>query len=88
VTDRAWEIAVSSPARRDLKRLDRQVRQRIYAALKRAAVDPTAGQMRKLTGRFESRLRVGDWRVLVELDAEARVIHVNRILPRGRAYDR
>jgi mRNA-degrading endonuclease RelE of RelBE toxin-antitoxin system len=88
VTDQAWEIVISSQGKRDLKRLDRQVRQRIYAALKQTAVDPTTGQLRKLTSRPESRLRVGDWRVLLELDAEARTIQVNRILPRGRAYDR
>jgi mRNA interferase RelE/StbE len=79
---------ISPHGKRDLKRLDPQVRQRIYAALKRTAVDPTTGQLRKLTSRIESRLRVGDWRVLVTLDTDARVIRVNRVLPRGRAYDR
>jgi len=38
-------------------------------------------------GRPESRLRVGDWRVLLVLDLERRVIVVMRILPRGRAYE-
>jgi len=32
-------------------------------------------------------LRVGDWRVLLIVDVEDRVILVMRILPRGRAYD-
>lgn len=34
------------------------------------------------------RLRVGDWRVIVALDASTRTIRVKRVLPRGRAYDR
>jgi hypothetical protein len=33
-------------------------------------------------------LRVGDWRVRLQLDFDARSIVVVRILPRGRAYDR
>ncbi len=37
---------------------------------------------------MEWRLRVGDWRVRFERDAEAHTISVVRILPRGRAYDR
>jgi hypothetical protein len=44
--------------------------------------------LRKLSGRHESRLRVGDWRVLVELDVEARRFVALRVLPRGRAYER
>ncbi|MCA1677782.1 MAG: hypothetical protein LC777_01945 [Actinobacteria bacterium] len=36
----------------------------------------------------KSRLRVGDWRVILELDESHRTIVVVRVLPRGRAYDR
>jgi mRNA interferase RelE/StbE len=52
------------------------------------AEDPRAStSLRRLTGRPETRLRVGDWRVLLIVDVEDRVILVMRILPRGRAYD-
>jgi mRNA-degrading endonuclease RelE of RelBE toxin-antitoxin system len=37
---------------------------------------------------LEITLRVGDWRVIIELDVAARAIIIQRILPRGRAYDR
>jgi mRNA-degrading endonuclease RelE of RelBE toxin-antitoxin system len=33
-------------------------------------------------------LRVGDWRVILQLDPTARRIVICRVLPRGRAYDR
>jgi mRNA-degrading endonuclease RelE of RelBE toxin-antitoxin system len=71
-----------------MERLDQTVRRRVGGSLDALAENPYGGALRKLTSRPGSRLRVGDWRVLVELDAEARVIHVNRVLPRGRAYDR
>jgi len=88
VTDSPWRLRFTARAERDLRRLDSPVRARVYAALERLGEDPHAGALRKLSGRSESRLRVGDWRVLVSLDAAEQVIYVKHVLPRGRAYDR
>jgi mRNA interferase RelE/StbE len=71
-----------SPARRDLKRLDRPVQRRILDALDRFVASPRSGDVRKL-GSVQWRLRVGDWRVRFSFDDENRVIVVLRILPRG-----
>lgn len=60
----------------------------MITALERLTESPDKGELRRLTGRPESRLRVGDWRILVELHPEARTIIVKRVLPRGRVYDR
>jgi mRNA interferase RelE/StbE len=86
VTDGGWTLRFAARAERDMRRLDRPVRVRVYAALEQLREDPRAGALRKLSGRPESRLRVGDWRVLVELDAAERIIYVKHVLPRGRAY--
>jgi mRNA interferase RelE/StbE len=84
-----WSLRYSRRAEKDIGRLDRQVRRRVLMALGRLATDPegTAG-IRRLSGRAGSRLRVGDWRVLFELDSATREITVDRVLPRGRAYER
>ena len=72
---------------RDLRRLDRQIRRRVTAALEALAADPSRpGVLRKLRGTPEHRLRIGDWRALLLLDTRARTITVTRVLPRGRAY--
>jgi mRNA interferase RelE/StbE len=84
----AWSITFERRADKDLDRLDAQIKRRVLAAIDRVASDPGAATLRQLTGRPESRLRVGDWRVLIELNVETRTIVVSRILPRGRAYDR
>jgi len=73
-------------ARRDLKRLDPPVQRRVVAALDRLTGDPPAGDVVRLAGTDEWRLRVGDWRVRFERDPETGVIYVLRVLPRGRAY--
>ncbi len=89
MTDQPWAIDFSPRGRKDLNRLDRQVRQRVYTALQRIAADPRhATGVRKLTGLDEWRIRVGDWRVRFIQDDNARTIYVTHVLPRGRAYDR
>jgi mRNA interferase RelE/StbE len=81
-----WVVVLTPSARRDVGRLDRQVKRRVEEALDRLAADPDAVELRKLKGRPESRLRVGGWRVLLELDHQQRAIVVHHALPRGRAY--
>jgi mRNA interferase RelE/StbE len=89
VSDPHWRIEFAPSARKDLRRLDRQVQQRIVDALDRlAAGERLAGDVRRLAGSTEYRLRVGDWRVRFELDGDLLLITVVRVLPRGRAYDR
>ncbi len=87
MSDAPWRVQLTRTAQRDLRRLDPQVRKRVESALGALAEDPhMAGPLRKLTGAPEWRLRIGDWRALVLLDTQARVVTVTRVLPRGRAY--
>jgi hypothetical protein len=41
------------------------IRRRVAEALNRLVADPSTGDMIKLQGQDEFRLRVGDWRVLL-----------------------
>ncbi|MBI3974251.1 MAG: type II toxin-antitoxin system RelE/ParE family toxin [Chloroflexi bacterium] len=82
----SWEIVWTRPAVSDLRRLDRQVAERIRQAVRQFAVTGR-GDVRKLQGsQAEWRLRVGDWRVRFVYDYEAAVLRIVRVLPRGRAY--
>jgi mRNA interferase RelE/StbE len=73
------------PVTKTLRRLTRNERERIIAAIERLP----AGDVRRLTGRRgEWRLRLGDWRVLIRLDQQAHLIVVTAVKPRGGAYDR
>lgn len=85
--DGGWTLRYNRRAEKDLARIDPQVARRILLALGDLADDPSRpGALRKLSGRTESRMRVGDWRVIVRLNAPAREIQVHRVLHRGRAY--
>jgi mRNA-degrading endonuclease RelE of RelBE toxin-antitoxin system len=93
------ELVLTDAAERDMRRLDRQVADRIARTLNRYA-EEDRGDVRRLRGaNDELRLRVGDWRVRLTNRIEerpaappttgvvqVRVITVLRVLPRGRAY--
>jgi mRNA interferase RelE/StbE len=86
--DARWAIEFEPRAERDLSRLDPPVARRVIVALDRLVQRDPSADVRRLRGSDEWRLRVGDWRVRLRLDFDARTVIVARILPRGRAYDR
>jgi mRNA interferase RelE/StbE len=88
VSDAPWQSELAPRAQRDLRRLDPPVMRRVLDAIDRLCAEDAAGDVRRLAGRPEFRLRVGDWRVLFVRDDERRAVRVLRVLPRGRAYDR
>lgn len=88
MSEEAWSLRFERRAAKDLDRLDAPVKQRVLAAIDRLVSEPQTANLSQLRNRPESRLRVGDWRVLVELDARTRTIVILRVLPRGRVYDR
>ena len=77
-----WQVVVTSPVTKALRRLDRVQRERLQRAIARLP----AGDTKRLVGLDEWRLRVGDWRVRYAVDAPARRIVVLAVDPRGSAY--
>jgi mRNA interferase RelE/StbE len=66
--------------------LDVQVRERIVSAVERYAVTGQ-GDVKRLRGSEDFRLRVGDWRVRFVIEAgQARVMLVLRVRHRREAY--
>jgi mRNA interferase RelE/StbE len=82
-----WRWVFTRRAERDLLALPVRDREAVSRALDRALADLGAGHLKKLGGRGnEWRLRVGRWRIRLDLDNANGVISVMRILPRGEAY--
>lgn len=82
------EIVLSAPAERDLKRLPTALFHRVIAAIRALAQSPRPPGCRKLRGsdRDDYRIRVGDYRVLYEVDAPARLVRIMRVRHRREAY--
>lgn len=84
-----WDVQLTRRAEKDMARLDPPIKSRILEALVQLGRDPqSASGVRKLAGRSESRLRVGDWRVIFEVSFSRQEVYVIRVLPRGRVYER
>ncbi|WP_244222581.1 type II toxin-antitoxin system RelE family toxin [Cupriavidus lacunae] len=81
-------IEFSRQAAQALKAMPRNVATIIRTKLDALAADPYAPNpnARKLAGRDGYRLRVGDWRVLYQIEHGRLVIMVLAIKPRGGAY--
>jgi mRNA interferase RelE/StbE len=82
-----WTVIIAERAHRDLRRLSARDREAVLRALERLAVSPGASNLKKLSGgRGEWRLRVGRWRVLLNLDNSRGIVTVSRVLARKDAY--
>ena len=82
-----WAVELSPRFDRDFEALPNQVQQAIDGKLDQLAADPFTAGLRKLSGRpVRWRVRVGDYRILTELDTRARTVTVLRVLHRREAY--
>jgi mRNA interferase RelE/StbE len=72
-----YEILLERNAERDLKKLPKEIFDR----------DPKPPGTRKIIGsRNDWRIKVGDYRVIYEIDEEGRAIKIMRIRHRKQAY--
>lgn len=83
-----FEIRYTSAALRVLRRIPRNTADLIRRKVEEVAEAPLeARNVKALKGRDAYRLRVGDWRVIYEIDNGVLVLIVIDIGPRGGIYD-
>jgi mRNA interferase RelE/StbE len=79
-----WDLVIASPAERVFKRLAKPERRQIDAVFGQMRDNPYHGDIRFLKGsNGELRRRVGDWRILYELEPEHKMIIITAIKRRG-----
>ena len=73
---------------KSLRRMPVRVARLVRSKIEALATDPFAANnnVKALTGRPGYRLRVGDWRVIYELDTSGRILIVLAIAPRSSIY--
>jgi mRNA interferase RelE/StbE len=84
-----YTVVFTKQALRILRRLPRNIAELIRAKITEIAQAPyaTHNNVTKLVGRPGYRLRVGDWRVIYELQNEQVVLLVLKVGPRGEVYE-
>jgi mRNA interferase RelE/StbE len=85
----SYDVALTSSAEKELKKLSGQLIARIVARLENLASNPRPSGCKKLKGGdFEWRIRVGDYRVVYTINDENLLVEVTRIRHRSEVYER
>ncbi|HEX8723713.1 MAG TPA: type II toxin-antitoxin system RelE/ParE family toxin [Pyrinomonadaceae bacterium] len=88
MTAERYTVVITRGAGRDLDRLDRAVLTRVAREIDALATEPRPAGCRKLVNQVSLwRVRVGDWRVLYEIDDAARAVRVVAVRHRSKAYE-
>lgn len=80
-------LIIKKTAERDLRRLPRTQFQRINQQILALGENPRPSGVRKLQGKLTGwRIRVGDYRVLYQIDDEAETVTIVRVRHRRDVY--
>lgn len=78
-----WNVTITGPAQKDYQKLPPKEQARVKAALLSMESDPFKGDLKRLKGKPSAwRRRVGNYRILFDLEFETREIVVHGILRR------
>ena len=82
-----YEVYLERSAADDLRRLPRRLFDRIIARIGRLADDPRPAGCRKIEGsKSDWRIRIGEYRVIYEIDDDLDRVNVMRVRHRREAY--
>lgn len=81
-----WRIVFARTAEKELAKLSSEIELRIGRAIRALEHDPVPASAKRLKGREEFRLRVGDYRVLYLLDHKNNVLTICAIGHRSDVY--
>jgi mRNA interferase RelE/StbE len=80
-------LSFTRHAQKDLAALNASQRDRIIQAMDQILINPEHAELRKIKMKpGQWRLRVGDWRIILEIDLIGQVVHVLHVKHRREAY--
>jgi mRNA interferase RelE/StbE len=83
-----YEVVISSAARKELKKLRKEVIENIIPAIFGLAENPRPQGCKKLKGYADAyRIRIGDYRVVYTIEDDILVVTVVAVRHRKDAYD-
>jgi len=80
-----YEIIISDKALKQLERLEKSIQERIFKVLERIRIRPEA-HVTKLIGDAGYKLRVGDYRVILDIDENKLRILIIKVGHRKNIY--
>jgi mRNA interferase RelE/StbE len=82
----SYRLEVDDRAARELGDLPKEAVQRLARAIRALGDNPRPPGARKLTGREGYRIRVGDYRVLYEVEDNSRLVRIYKVGHRREVY--
>ena len=83
-----YSIEFTKQADKALDKMPRNTRLLVVEKIKQLARDPFgAANVKQLVGRLGYRLRVGDWRVIYDVESRRLVVRVLKIGSRAEVYE-
>ena len=82
----SYEITFTDTSRKQFHKLEKSIQERIIKALERIRIRPE-NYVKKLIGGQGYRLRVGDYRVILDIQKSELIILVIKIGHRKKIYD-
>jgi mRNA interferase RelE/StbE len=81
-----YELRYSPSAVKQLEKLEQNIKERILAVLERLRIRPESCDIKKLVGMPGYRLRVGDYRVIFDMEKYRLIILVLQVGHRKNVY--
>lgn len=82
-----YTVVYGSSVRKDMRRLDKGIQEKLFAAANALCDNPRPHGCRKISGYpHRWRIRVGDYRVVYDIDDNVITVHVIKIGHRGDVY--
>ena len=81
-----YEVKFTRSSLKELKRLPKQTSLRLTKAIYRLSEDPRKGSVRPMVGSESWRLRVGDYRVIYDIEDKVLQILIIRVRHRKDVY--
>ena len=83
----SYTVLIEKTAEKDLKKLSREIFNRIIPHISALGGDPRPAGCKKLAGGENLwRIRVGNYRVIYEIDDPALIVRIMRVRHRSGAY--
>jgi mRNA interferase RelE/StbE len=83
----SYKVELSRSAEKDLRRIDRGMLPAIYQAIESLEEEPRPVGVKKLAGADRTfRIRVGDYRIVYEIENDVLVVLVIRVAHRKDVY--
>ena len=82
-----YELIYSPAALKQLEKLEHNIKERIVVALERLRIRPESCDIKKLVGMLGYRFRVGDYRIIFDMEKDKLIILILQIGHRKNIYD-